>query len=330
MAKTYVTMAEVAEKMELENLTPSIDLASRKVYHRSINRPAFQLAGYYDYFDYKRLQIIGRAEYEYLKNLTVEQRLERFEKLFAFAMPGIIVCRGLKFPQEVLDMAVRANIPILSSEKTTAFVIVNTINWIYEQLAPTETMYGVLVDVYGEGILITGKSGVGKSETAVELVKRGHRLVADDLVEIFRVSENMVVGSAPDMTRHFVELRGIGVVDVKSLYGVESVKEATIIDMIINLEEWDGQAIYDRLGLNEEHKTILGVDVVYHNIPIRTGRNLAIIIETAAVNNRQKKMGYNAAQELCDRISNEIHRKEELMKKGITENDSEAVKEDEE
>ena len=193
--------------------------------------------------------------------------------------------------------------PVLVAEQETAGVMVELIEWISEKLAPVEVKHGVLVDVYGEGILITGASGVGKSETAIELVKRGHRLVADDLVEFSRISDRLIIGQAPELTRHFVELRGIGIVDVKSLYGVESVMDSTTLDMIINLEMWDEDKTYDRLGLEEDWEEIFGVRVVKHTVPIRPGRNLAIIIETAAVNNRQKKMGYNAAHELVDRAS---------------------------
>ena len=317
MSKTYVTLEEVAKKLELKNLTPEIDLSQVKVYHRAINRPAFQLAGFYEYFDYKRLQVMGRAEDEYLKTLTPEERKERFEKMFSFEIPGIIVARGIQPDPEILKLAHQHRVPVLSSEQTTALVIVQTIRWINQQLAPSETISGVLVEVFGEGILITGASGIGKSETAIELVKRGHRLVADDVIEILRVDEDILFGRAPEITRHLVELRGIGVVDIKSLYGVESVREYSPINMVINLEEWNGQLSYDRLGLHEEFQTILGVDVVRYTIPIRPGRNLGIIIETAAVNHRQKQMGYNAAQALCDRVSEEIQRSKDSQ----TEND---------
>ena len=317
MAKTYVTLEEVAKKMDLKNLTPEIDLNQVKVYHRAINRPAFQLAGFYEYFDYKRLQVMGRAEDEYLKTLTLEERKERFTKMFSYEIPGVIVARGIQPDPEILKLAHQHRVPVLSSEQTTALVIVQIIRWINQQLAPSETISGVLVEVFGEGILITGASGIGKSETAIELVKRGHRLVADDVIEILRVDEDILFGRAPEITRHLVELRGIGVVDIKSLYGVESVREYSPINMVINLEEWNGQLSYDRLGLNEEFQTILGVDVVRYTIPIRPGRNLAIIIETAAVNHRQKQMGYNAAQALCDRVSDEIQRSKENQ----TEND---------
>lgn len=314
MARKYVTLEEVANKLEYTNLTPSIDLSQIKVYHRAINRPAFQMAGFYDYFDSKRLQVVGRAEDIYTRTLPFEERVERFDKMLSYNVPGIIMARGIQPEPEILNIALKHNTPILSTPNATALVIVQIIKWINEQLAETLTMSGVLVDVFGEGILLTGDSGIGKSETAIELVKRGHRLVADDVIEISRIGEDVLMGKAPEITRHMVELRGIGVVDIKSLYGVESVMEFSPISMVINLEEWNGQLNYDRLGLNEEYENILGINIVKHTIPIRPGRNLAIIIETAAVNHRQKQMGYNAAQALCDRVSEEISKNGELYK----------------
>lgn len=310
MSKEYVTMAELAAHHELTNLTPGIDLGAVRVFHRNVNRPQMFLTGYEKHFDIERIQILGEIEHHYLMQFSSEERREKFTRLMSTGIPGLIVCRGIEPFPEMLEAAQEIGTPVLSTSKTTAAVMVNVISWINEQLAPSITKYGVMVDVYGEGILITGVSGIGKSETAVELVKRGHRLVADDIVEIFRVSDTLLVAQAPYLTRHFVELRGIGVVDVKSLYGVESVKDRSPIDMIINLEEWDPQKHYDRLGLNEEYEDVLGVKVVRYSVPIRPGRNLAIIIETAAVNNRQKKMGYNAAQALTDRVSEDIRKRQ--------------------
>ncbi len=308
MAK-FVTLAEIAEATGSKNLTPEIDINNIKIEHRNVNRPQFQLAGYYDFFDESRIQVLGKAEYGFLQGLSVAERAERLERLFSTGIPAVFICRGLEAGEDMLNIAIKHGVPVLGNSEITAAVMVRMVSWIREQLAPTQTMYGVLIDVYGEGILITGVSGVGKSETAMELIRRGHRLVADDLVEVSKVGDELLIGTAPALTRHFIELRGIGVVDVKSLYGIESVKDRTPIDMIINLEDWKQDSSYDRLGLREEYEEILGVKVVKHTVPIRTGRNLAIIIETAAVNNRQKKMGYNAAQELCDRVSAEIHRK---------------------
>lgn len=308
MGRKFVRLDEIVEKFGYTNLTPEVDLHEVKIYHRNINRPAFQLTGYYEYFDNKRVQVVGRAEHKYLARLGTSIAKERLERLFSCEFPAAIIARGIKPHQYTIDIATKYKVPLLSTEKTTALVIVEFVKWMNEQLAETASIYGVLANVYGEGILITGPSGIGKSETALELIKRGHRFVADDLVEISKVSEDMIIGRAPALTKNFIELRGLGVVDVMSLYGVESVMEYSPIDMIINLEEWNGGVNYDRLGLHEEYEKILDLDIVKHTIPLRPGRNLSIIIETAAVNNRQKKMGYNAAQELCDRVTEEIHR----------------------
>ena len=309
MSRKYVTVKQLADVLHLRCITPWIDLDQIHIRQRSINRPAFQLAGFFEYFDRERLQITGMAENEYIHLLSHEERMDRLDKLFALGFPAIIAARGLTPTPEALVAAKKYGIPILIAEDETGKVIVDAVNWLSEQMAPMETRHGVLVDVFGEGILITGNTGIGKSETAIELIKRGHRLVADDLVEIYKTSEFNLIGSAPVLTRHFVELRGIGVVDIKSLYGVECVKDQQKIDMIINLEQWDGNTSYDRLGLDENYEQILEVKVVRHNVPVRPGRNLAVVIETAAVNNRQKKMGYNAAQELVDRVREEVRRK---------------------
>ncbi len=305
----YTTLDLVVEKLHLTNLIPEIDLSKIKVDRASINRPALQLIGYYEFLDTKRIEVIGRAEYEYLKTLEQDVVRERLDKLFSFKFPGLIVTRGMQPMPVMIELGKKYGVPVLTTDQKTAIVIVGIIRYLSELLGPTDSMHGVLVDVYGEGILITGESGVGKSEAAIELIKRGHRLVSDDLVEIRKVSEDILMGSAPKITKHLIELRGIGVVDAKSLFGIESVKERTQIDMIINMEEWKEGVYYDRLGLENEYQVILGVPIVKHNLPVSPGRNLAIIIETAAVNNRQKKMGYNTAEALCEEMKKEISEK---------------------
>jgi len=310
MTGKSVTIKELADVLGFQNLTPWIDLDKVWLHKSSINRPAFQLAGFFEFFDNERLQITGEAESQYMSRLTSEERAERYDKLFALGFPAVIYARGLQPFPEAYDAARKHRIPILSTQEETGKAIVEVVTWLSETLAPMETRHGVLMDIFGEGVLITGNTGIGKSETAIELIKRGQRLVADDLVEIYRTNEQTLFGTAPELTRHFVELRGIGVVDIKSLYGVESVKTQQKIDMIIQLEQWNGSANYDRLGLEEHYEEILGVKVVKHNVPVRSGRNLAIIIETAAVNNRQKKMGYNAANELVTRVRDEVRRNE--------------------
>ena len=309
MAREYVTVKEFADGMKLRCVTPNIDLTKIKIKQSSINRPAFQLAGFYEYFDKERLQIIGLAEYEYMNMLPVEVRKERYDNLFNLGFPAIVIARGIEPYPEAIEAAEKYGIPILVSDYETGKAVVDIVNWLSDKMSPMETRHGVLVDVYGEGILITGNTGIGKSETAIELIRRGHRLVADDLVEITKTSDFNLIGTAPELTRHFVELRGIGVVDIKSLYGVECVKEAQRIDMVIHLEQWKGDTSYDRLGLDETYEEILGINIVKHSVPVRPGRNLAIVIETAAVNNRQKKMGYNAAEEMVNRVKREIERK---------------------
>ena len=235
------------------------------------------------------------------------ERRKIYEQILSTKIPCIIFCRDLRPDEEILDAANRHGVPVLVTAKTTSAFMAEIIRWLNVELAPCISIHGVLVDVYGEGVLIMGESGIGKSEAALELIKRGHRLVSDDVVEIHKVSDVSLVGSAPDITRHFIELRGIGIVDVKTLFGVQSVKETSNIDMVIKLEDWNREKEYDRLGLEEQYIEFLGNKVVCHSIPIRPGRNLAVIVESAAVNHRQKKMGYNAAQELYSRVQGKSH-----------------------
>ncbi len=303
-----VKVSSIIEKMNLTNLTPDISTDDILVTHPDINRPALQLTDFYDYFDRERVQIIGYVENAYLDSLDYETRMERYRKLLESKIPCLVFCRGLQPEQQVIDMANENGVPILKSETTTSSFMAEIIRWLKVQLAPTISIHGVLVDVYGEGVLIMGESGIGKSEAALELIKRGHRLVTDDVVQISKVSDETLVGTAPDITRHFIELRGIGIINVKTLFGVESVKETQTIDMVIKLEDWNKDKEYDRFGLTEEYTEFLGNKIVCHSIPIRPGRNLAIIVESAAVNYRQKKMGYNAAQELYNRVQNNLNR----------------------
>ena len=308
MAKT-VELKRIVEKMNLKNLTPDVELNDKEVEVPDINRPALQLSGYFEHFDSERVQIIGYVEYTFLEKLDMEKKKEVYKTLLAYKIPCIIFCRNLPPEQMLLDMAVEADVPIFITEKKTSAFTAEIIRWMNVQLAPCISIHGVLVDVYGVGVLIMGESGIGKSEAALELVKRGHRLVSDDVVEIKKVSDETLVGSAPDITRHFIELRGIGIVDVKTLFGVLSVRETQNIDLVITLEEWNKEKEYDRLGLEEQYTEFLGNKVVCHQLPIRPGRNLAVIVETAAINYRQKKMGYNAAQELYKRVQQNLARK---------------------
>lgn len=301
-----VELTKLIETMKLENCTPEINVADIQISQSDINRPALQLAGFFDYFDSNRIQVIGQVEYTYMEKIGKEHYLEMVGKMMECQIPCIVFCRSLDVSDELIEIAKEHSVPILRTTKTTSAFVAEVIRWLNVELAPRMTVHGVLVDVYGEGLLIMGESGIGKSEAALELIKRGHRLVSDDVVEIKRVSDITLIGTAPNITRHFIELRGIGILDVKNLFGVESVKNTQSIDLVIKLEEWSKEQEYDRLGLEEEYIEFLGNKVVCHSIPIRPGRNLAVICEAAAVNYRQKKMGYNAAQELYNRVTNNI------------------------
>lgn len=307
-----VTLTEVVQKMDLKNLTPDVELIGKEVNIPDVNRPALQLTGFFEHFDSDRVQIIGYVEYTYLQTLTEERKTEIYEKMLKHKVPCVIFSRSLQPEESFLRIAKERDVPILSTEKKTSSFMGELIRWLNVKLAPCISIHGVLVDVYGVGVLIMGESGIGKSEAALELIKRGHRLVTDDVVEIRKVSDDTLVGSAPDITKHFIELRGIGIVDVKSMFGVQSVRETQNIDLVITLEDWSRDREYDRLGLEEEYTEFLGNKVVCHSIPIRPGRNLAIIVESAAVNHRQKQMGYNAAQELYKRVQENLARRQGL------------------
>ncbi len=306
-----VPLEKIVDKMKLTNLTPEIDISEKKVVTSEINRPALQLTGYFEHFYSERVQIIGYVEYTYLEGVPREKKVPVYEKFLSYNVPCIIYTSSTEPDEDMLRLAVQHDVPIFENRQSTSSFMAEIIRWLNVELAPCITIHGVLVEVYGEGILIMGESGIGKSEAALELIKRGHRLVTDDVVEIHKVSDETLVGTSPDITRHFIELRGIGIIDVKSLFGVESVKNSESIDLVIKLEEWDRDKEYDRLGLEEQYTEFLGNKVVCHSLPIRPGRNLAVIVETAAVNHRQKKMGYNAAQELYNRVQSSFLKNDE-------------------
>ncbi|MCI8862658.1 MAG: HPr(Ser) kinase/phosphatase [Lachnospiraceae bacterium] len=304
-----IELTKMVEKLNLKNETPDIDMAGMKLVTPEVNRPALQLTGYFDHFSSERVQIVGYVEYTYLQSKTKEEKAPIYERFFSSNIPCVVYTSQTEPEEEALELAHKYQVPILSTPVMTSNFMAEVIRWMNVELAPRISIHGVLVDVYGEGVLIMGESGIGKSETALELIKRGHRLVTDDVVEIHKVSDDSLVGRSPEITKHFIELRGIGIVDVKTLFGVESVKETQTIDMVIKLEDWDKDKQYDRMGLQEEYTEFLGNKVVCHSLPIRPGRNLAIIVESAAVNHRQKKMGYNAAEELYRRVQANIARK---------------------
>ena len=303
---TGVKLTELITRMNLKNLTPNIDLSEKVITVPDINRPALQLTGYFDYFDSVRVQIIGYVEHTYLQTLSEKRKEEVYGQLLSYGIPCLIYTTEI-YPDECLvKLANETNTPVFATDKKTSVFQAELIHWLNLELAPCITIHGVLVDVYGVGVLIMGESGIGKSEAALELIKRGHRLVSDDVVEMRKVSDDTLVGTAPSVTKYLIELRGIGIVDVKTMYGVQSVKEKQSIDLVITLEEWDKNKEYDRLGLEEQYIEFLGNKIVCHSIPVRPGRNLAVIVETASVNHRQKQMGYNAAEELYRRVQQNL------------------------
>ncbi len=306
-----VKLTSFARKMELKNLLPDIDVEEIDINKSGLNRLALQLTGFFDHFDDDRIQVIGKVEYAYCEQKDSEQLRPVLKSIFDRKIPCIVYCWGLEPPELMLDLAEENGIPVFSTDIRTSDFIAEAVRWLSEELAPRISIHGVLVDIYGEGVLIMGESGIGKSEAALELIRRGHRLVSDDVVEIRKVSHDTLIGTSPDITRHFIELRGIGIVDVKSLFGVESVMINQTINMVIRLEDWNREGNYDRLGLDEEYIEFLGTKVVCFSIPIRPGRNLAVIAESAAINFRAKKMGYNAAKELYNRVTSNLKTKED-------------------
>ena len=298
-----VKLGKLIQEFRLEVLRGGAGYEDVSIRTEDVNRPGLQLTGFFDYFDAKRLQVIGRVETPYLEGLTSEERRESFELLLSQDIPALIISREIEPFPECMEMAEKYDRTILRSPDTTSVLMSNIIAALKSYLAPRITRHGVLVEVYGEGVLLLGESGVGKSETAIELVKRGHRLIADAAVEIKRAGTKQLVGTAPELIRHYIELRGIGVIDVCRLFGMSAVKDEAEIDMVINLEQWKDGAMYDRLGLENLYTTILDVQVPSLTVPVRPGRNLAVIIEVAAMNNRHKKMGYNAAVEFTKQIN---------------------------
>ena len=299
----FVKLERIISEFSLEVLHGGEDYQNIKVYVDSVDRPGLQLVGYFEHFDTHRIQLIGNMEYGYLANLSRQERLERFDKLLSYPIPALIYARGLEPYPECMEMAAKHNQTILRTQEPTGDFMSTLTATLKNFLSPHITRHGVLVEVYGEGVLLIGESGVGKSENAVELLKRGHRLIADDAVDITRTSAHSLRGTAPELIRYYMELRGIGVIDVRQLFGMSAVKDSTRIDMIINIEQWKDGVNYDRIGLEDQFTTILDVQVPIVTVPVKPGRNLAIIIEVAALNNRQKKMGYNAAEEFTRQIN---------------------------
>lgn len=303
MSRPYsVKLTDIIKEFDLEVLSGSSHMDDIEIYSDDVNRPALQMAGFFEYFDPTRLQIIGKSEQAFIHRFTSEKRILVFDKIFAQGIPALIITRGMDPYPECMRIAKKYDIPLLRSQDPSSYFTSALVASLKLSLAPRITRHGVLVEVYGEGVLLLGESGVGKSETAIELVKRGHRLIADDAVELKRASTTALVGTAPELIRHYIELRGIGIIDVRKLFGIGAVKMSEKVDLIINIELWNEDTVYDRLGLENQFMEILGVKIPALTVPVKPGRNLAVIIEVAAMNNRQKKMGYNGAQEFTDRL----------------------------
>ena len=297
-----VTMAKIVKELSLDLVYSDTAPEEILITCNEINKPGIQFSGFYEFYDSNRIQIIGKSEASFLYNHPQEECEEIVDKFFSTKPPVVIVTRSLEVPDIMLNAAKKYSVPIFRTSYGTSEFMAALIAFLNVQLAPRVVRHGVLVEVYGEGVLILGDSGIGKSETAIELVKRGHRLIADDAVEIKKVSSKSLVGSAPENIRHFIELRGIGIVNVRRIFGMGAIKQTEKIDMVINLETWDSNKAYDRMGLGNETINILGLDIVSVTIPVKPGRNLAVVIEVAAMNNRQKKLGYNAAEELLEKL----------------------------
>ncbi len=303
MATNYtVSLEKIVKEFSLKVLNAPAPLSEIMISSNEINRPGLQMAGYYEFFDERRIQIIGKSEESYIRSFTPEKAEQRIRDFFAKKPSAVVVCRSLEFGDKYIEIAKECGIPLLQTSESTSAFSAALIAFLNLNLAPRMTQHGVLVEVYGEGILLMGDSGVGKSETAIELVKRGHRLIADDAVEIRRVSDKSLVGTAPDNIRHFIELRGIGIINASRIFGAGAVKLTEKIDLVINIEQWDIQKQYDRIGLEQQTTELLGLKVPSLTIPVKPGRNLAVIIEVAAMNNRQKKLGYNAAEDLLKKL----------------------------
>ncbi|MDD6098192.1 MAG: HPr(Ser) kinase/phosphatase [Ruminococcus sp.] len=308
--KFKVSLEKIIDEFKLETIYIHKDAKEIMIDENDVNRPGLQLMGFYEYFNPERIQIIGKMEFAYLSTIDEKTRRERLQMLFAQRLPALIITRELPYFAEMLELAKEYEVPLLRSKESTSNFMSGLIAFLNLNLAPRITRHGVLIEIYGEGVFITGESGVGKSETAIELVKRGHRLVADDAVEIRKVSNISLVGSSPDNIRHFLELRGIGIINARRLFGIGAVKMTEKLDLVVELEQWNPEKIYDRMGVDTEFVSLLGVKVPLLTIPVKPGRNLAVILEVAAMNNRQKKMGYNAAQELLNRLGMESDAKE--------------------
>ena len=311
MQKYTVSLEKIIKDHKFDMLYMPKAASDIYVSSADVNRPGMFLCGYEEYFDSDRIQFIGLTELEYIKSLPVDEGVRKFDRLLEKQPVCVIITRGLELPEEYIELAKKHEVPMLVTLDQTSRCMSTIISYLNVELAPRVTRHGVLLEVSGEGVLILGDSGVGKSETALELIKRGHRLIADDAVEIRRVSEKTLVGSAPDNIRHYIELRGVGIINARRIFGMGAVKAENEINLVVNIVPWKEHEAYDRLGLEEQHVEILGVQVPMYTIPITPGRNLAVILEVAAMNNRQKKMGYNPAKEFTEQMDS--HFKQNIL-----------------
>lgn len=301
---TYsVRMKQVVEQLNLTVLHASTDYETVEIMVEEVSRPGLQLAGFFNHFEPLRLQVIGNVESAYISELSHERLLEVFSEMFSKKIPALIFARNIEPTPECLEMAKKYDVTVLRCLESTSYIVSSLITYLKSALAPRITRHGVLVEVYGEGLLLMGESGIGKSEAAAELLKRGHRLISDDAVEIRKIAGNTLMGTSPELIRNYIEIRGIGVINVAKLFGMAAIKTETAIDQVINIVPWSSEQMYDRLGLEEQHMDLLGVKVPAITIPVKPGRNLAIILEIAAMNSRQKKMGYNAAAEFTEQLN---------------------------
>ena len=304
MIDTYsVPLTTIVKKFNLDVAFASTDYEAIRLTVEDVARPGMQLAGYFDHYEPMRLQVMGNVEMSYMAKLDPEKRLATYDRLFSYKFPALLISRGLEPHPECLEMAKKHNVTVLRSQERTSAIVSTIITHLKTALAPRITRHGVLMEIYGEGILLIGDSGIGKSEAAVELLKRGHRLIADDAVEIRRIGTTSLIGTAPELIRNYIELRGIGIINVAKLFGMGAVRSENEINLVVNIVPWNTQEAYDRLGLEEQYMEILGVKIPMNTIPITPGRNLAVILEVAAMNNRQRKMGYNAALEFTEQIN---------------------------
>lgn len=308
MGNTKITVQQMVDEMPYLSVVSGEQFLDREIYVMDVSRPALELTGYFDYYPQNRIQLFGATEISFINRMTVEEKTIIIKKLCQPEVPAFLVSRGLDIPEEMIQYATEKEIPVILSNRNTTRLNANVMNFLEEHLAERDSQHGVLVEIYGMGVMITGESGIGKSETALELIERGHRLVADDRVELYMMDESRIIGEAPEILRHLIEIRGVGVIDIMNMFGVGSVRDRTVVDIVINLKHWDNEGNFDRLGNKVENRRFFNVDVPLLNIPVRVGRNLATIIEVAAMNVRAKELGYDATAQFESNLSRLIEK----------------------